>query len=383
VRPSACLAAVRATASCRFCLPWTLSYDSYTHIYDERVARGWTTPTAALPACSTVDAVSADLHSDAATVPRDPVSASEAYGPEGRSAWLDIDWQRQQRWLVIDGQPVNTIELGPEGAPADADVKQPLVFVHGLSGSWPNWLEQLPAFAAERRVVTLDLPGFGYSPMPDEQISIAGYARLLDRLLGELGIDAAAVVGNSMGGFIGAELAIAFPQRVERLVLVSAAGISTTSQAQPRTARVVPALRRLETVLAASGAWVASKSDTVARRPRLRRALLNIVTRHPDRLPAPLAAEQLRGAGKPGFLQGLQAVLDYDISERLPEIACPTLIVWGDRDRLITVRDADVFAELIPDSRKVIFKDTGHMSMLERPAAFNALLRDFLADRIR
>ena len=54
--------------------------------------------------------------------------------------------------------------------------------------------------------------------------------------------------------------------------------------------------------------------------------------------------------------------------------------MWGDGDRLITVRDADVFAELIPDSRKVIFEDTGHMAMLERPAAFNALLEDFLAE---
>jgi len=54
------------------------------------------------------------------------------------------------------------------------------------------------------------------------------------------------------------------------------------------------------------------------------------------------------------------------------------LIVWGDSDRLITVKDADVFAELVPNSRKVVFEDTGHVSMLERPAAFNALLEGFL-----
>ncbi len=70
----------------------------------------------------------------------------------------------------------------------------------------------------------------------------------------------------------------------------------------------------------------------------------------------------------------------YEIRERLSEIACPTLIVWGDRDRLISVRDADVFAELIPNSRKVVFGDTGHMSMLERPEAFNALLEEFLSE---
>jgi pimeloyl-ACP methyl ester carboxylesterase len=269
----------------------------------------------------------------------------------------------------VDGTPVNTIELG-EGPP--------MLFVHGLSGSWPNWLEQLPIFAADRRVLAIDLPGFGSSPMPDREITISGYARLLDRLLGELGIDAAAVVGNSMGGFIAAELAIAYPQRVERLVLVSAAGISTYDE--PRVHRAIPSLMRTERILAATGAWVASKSDAVARRPRLREAALNVVLRHPSRIPAALAAEQIRGAGKPGFLPALQAILEYDFRDRLPEIACPTLIVWGDSDRLVNVRDADTFAELIPNSRKVIFEDTGHMAMLERPAAFNALLRDFLAE---
>jgi pimeloyl-ACP methyl ester carboxylesterase len=306
--------------------------------------------------------------------PPPPGDGSQAYGPVGRSAWLDVDWRAHQRWVVVDGQPVNTIELGAE----QSKPGQPLVFVHGLSGCWPNWLEQLPVLAAEHRVITLDLPGFGHSPMPAGEISISGYARLLERLLGELEVDAATVVGNSMGGFIGAELAIAFPQRVERLVLVSAAGISTVGEA--RAMRTVPTLRRLELILTACTAWMASKSDTVARRSRLRDATLNVVVRHPSRLPAALAAEQLRGAGKPGFIPALQAILDYDFRDRLGEIACPTLIVWGDRDRLISVRDADEFARLIGNSRKVVFEDTGHMAMLERPAAFNALLKEFLSE---
>jgi pimeloyl-ACP methyl ester carboxylesterase len=309
---------------------------------------------------------------------RHPAGDPGVYGPVGRSPWLDVDWRQHQRWVVIDGQPLNTIELGPEMGAARETASQPLVFVHGLSGCWANWLEQLPALAAEHRVIALDLPGFGHSPMPSREISISGYARLLDRLLGQLGIDAAAVVGNSMGGFIAAELAIAFPQRVERLVLVSAAGISTTGH--PGTTRALGSLRRLETVLAATAGWVASKSDTVARRSRLREALMALVVAHPGRLPAALAAEQLRGAGKPGFFQALESILDYDIRERLPEIACPTLVVWGDRDRLVPLRDADVFVELIPDARKLVFRDTGHMSMLERPAAFNELLEEFLAE---
>jgi pimeloyl-ACP methyl ester carboxylesterase len=292
-----------------------------------------------------------------------------------RKHWQEVDWRAHQRWIDVDGAPVNVVELGPE---RDEDATQPLVFVHGLSGSWPNWLEQLPAFAVEHRVITLDLPGFGHSPMPPQKLSISGYARILEHLLDRLGIDAAALVGNSMGGFIAAELAIAFPQRVERLVLISAAGLSTHDHRGATQALV--ALSRLERVLLATGAWAASKSDVVVRRAHLRELALGVVVRHPDRLDAALAAEQVRGAGKPGFIQGLEAVIDYEIRERLGEIACPTLIVWGERDRLISVRDADVFAELIPNSRKVVFDDTGHMSMLERPEAFNALLEEFLVE---
>jgi pimeloyl-ACP methyl ester carboxylesterase len=267
------------------------------------------------------------------------------------------------------GRPVNVIDLG-EGPP--------LVFVHGLSGSWPNWLEQLPVFAQGRRVIAMDLPGFGHSPMPAEPITISGYARILDDLFGTLGLDAATLVGNSMGGFISAEVAIAFPERVERLALVSAAGISTHGRGDVE--RVVPSLRRAERVLAAYTAWMAARSDTVARRAGLRNLTFGLVTRHPSRLGGELVAEQLRGAGKPGFMQALQANLEYPIRERLGEIACPTLIVWGDEDRLITVRDADVFEQLIPSSRKVIFANTGHMAMLERPAAFNELLDGFLSE---
>ncbi|HXA54186.1 MAG TPA: alpha/beta hydrolase [Solirubrobacteraceae bacterium] len=310
-----------------------------------------------------------------------------AYEPRERSPWLYVDWRSHQRWTIVDGTPINTIELSEEVAD-----QPPLLFVHGLSGSWPNWLEQLPVFAAGRngdsgrrpvspgfgrRVIALDLPGFGRSPMPAEPITISGYARMLDALLGQLGVSAAAVVGNSMGGFVSAELAINFPQRVERLALVSPAGLSTYGD--PRGLRTLARVRRIERVVAAYAGWVAAHSDTVAQRPGLRNAALGLIAAHPSRLPAPLAAEQLRGAGKPGFVQGLAANLEYDFSHRLGEIACPTLIVWGDRDRVITTRDAARFAELIPGARKVVFEDTGHVAMLERPAEFNALLSEFLS----
>ncbi len=291
----------------------------------------------------------------------------ESYGPQGRSGWLDVDWRAHQRWVQVAGKPVNLIDMG-EG-PA-------IVFVHGLSGSWPNWLEQLPFFAQDHRVIAMDLPGFGHSPMPEKRITISEYGRIVDSLLETLGVSAATVVGNSMGGFVSAELAIAFPQRVERLVLVSAAGVSTYRHRDVE--RIEPYLRRLAPILAAYTGFTAAQSDWVSRRRGLRNLTLGMIARHPGRLPAPLAAEQLRGAGKPGFMQALRANIDYPVRERLPEIACPTLIVWGEDDKVIPVADASVFEELIPNSRKVIFKDTGHVAMLERPASFNRLLTDFM-----
>jgi pimeloyl-ACP methyl ester carboxylesterase len=304
----------------------------------------------------------------ATTSPTRPERIREGYGPGGRSPWLDIDWRAHQRWVEVLGRPVNVIELG-EGPP--------LVFVHGLAGSWQNWLEQLPEFAATHRVIAVDLPGFGASPMPAEQISISGYARVLDALCDTLEIEHAAWVGNSMGGFVSAELAIAFPQRVQRLVLVSAAGIASE---HAREAKAIPLMRRIEFILGFYTAWIAQRSEIVARRPRLRQLTLWSVARHPTQLPAPLASEQLRGSGKPGFIDAFHALTSYPIRDRLSEIGCSTLIVWGDSDKLVPTKDADVFEELIDHSRKVIYEDTGHVPMLERPARFNADLREFLAE---
>jgi pimeloyl-ACP methyl ester carboxylesterase len=300
------------------------------------------------------------------------VTEASGYGPAGRSRWLDIDWREHQRWVRVEDRWANVVDYGER----DGD---PVLFVHGLGGSWQNWLENIPAVAdAGRRAIAVDLPGFGSSEMPPEEISISGYGRWIDALLEELGTGPVALAGNSMGGFIGAEVAIKFPPRVERLVLVSAAGITIEHQ---RNEPVMGVLYRTERISKFLVTVLAARADELAGRPRLRRALLAFVAAHPDRLPGPLVAEQLRGTGKPGFLPALDALTGYPIRERLPEIAAPTLIVWGAEDRLVPLRDADVFEELIPDSRKVVFDETGHVAMLERPGRFNRLLLDFLAER--
>jgi pimeloyl-ACP methyl ester carboxylesterase len=125
---------------------------------------------------------------------------------------------------------------------------------------------------------------------------------------------------------------------------------------------------------------IASRSHQVALRPRLRGALLMLVAAHPAKLPGPLAAQQVLGSGKPGFSDALEAMCRYPLRDRLEKISCPTLILWGDKDLLVPVKDASIFEQLIPNSRKIIYKDTGHVSMMERPARFNDDVRAFLQE---
>ncbi len=294
--------------------------------------------------------------------------AGDDYGLTAQPDWRTLDWGRHVRRTEVDGRQVNYVDLGSGDRP-------PVVFVHGLGGNWQNWLENLPQLAQSRRVLAMDLPGFGASEVPREEISISGYGRFVERFCAQLGLGPVVVVGNSMGGFIGAEVAIAFPARVERLVLAAAAGISVTNLRRRPTVTAA----RITTVLGL-GALTAKHRRLLVTRPNLRHVALSSVVRHPTRIAPELLCELLAGAGAPGYLPALEALMSYDIRDRLPEIGCPTLLVWGGEDMLVPVRDADEFERVIPDARKVIMQDTGHAPMLERPTTFNRRLMEFLSE---
>ncbi len=285
-----------------------------------------------------------------------------------RTEWMDVDWQRHLRWVRVQGRLVNVVDIG-EG-PA-------IVFLHGLAGCWQNWLETIGDFARDHRVIAIDFPGFGRSEMPAEEISIPGYVRMLDELLGALQVGSATIVGNSMGGFVAADMAIRLPHRVERLVLVAPAGLSMEHMLNERNQGV---RARIENTLFFGLGRLAERTDLVVRSRHLRRGLLLLVVAHPDQLSGPLVLEQVNGAGRPGFDPALDAMVRYPIRDRLSEIDVPTLVTWGELDRLVPLRDAAEFEWLIRDARKVVYEDTGHMVMLERPDRFNADLRQFIEE---
>jgi pimeloyl-ACP methyl ester carboxylesterase len=294
-------------------------------------------------------------------------SADEEYGTTAEPDWRGVDWLGHLKRVEVDGTPVNYVDIG-EGE------LEPVVFVHGLGGQWQNWLENIPRAAQERRVIALDLPGFGLTPMPRDGITIPGYGRSVNAVCEQLELGRVDMVGNSMGGFVAAEVAIQFPERIDQLILVSAAGIASADVAR------TPILT-IGRVMSAVATHTVAQERFLASRPKSRHVSLALVARHPSRLKGDLAYEGFfKGAGKPGFQQALRANLDYDFRDRLPEIRQPTLIVWGEDDSIIPVRDAHEFERLIPDSRKVVMKDTGHVPMAERPDSFNDLMLAFLAE---
>jgi pimeloyl-ACP methyl ester carboxylesterase len=290
--------------------------------------------------------------------------ADHTYADGDDNTWMSVDWPAISRDIVIDGHSVHVVDSGGD--------KPPLLFIHGLGGVWQNWLLNLPAFMDTHRVVAFDLPGFGQSEVAPEE-SIPAFARTADRLCAELGLDCPVVIGNSMGGFVGAELAVSFPTRVEKLVLVSAAGLSTEYVAREP---VLAAARGVAGLIGLAG----GQADAVIRRSRLRRVFLQWVVRYPEKLSVPLTTELVRGGPAPGFNESFRALLTYSFRDKLQRIDIPVLIVWGRNDILVPVEDAQMFEHLIGDNAHVvIFEDTGHLPMLERPSRFNELLAGFIA----
>lgn len=291
------------------------------------------------------------------------VGAGPDYGVSDVPDWREIDWDEHLREIEVRGAPIRYVEFGSGEGP-------PLLLVHGIAGCWQHWLENIAPLGRHRRVLAVDLPGFGSSAPMREAVSMTEYADALDALCDVLSTGPVVAVGNSMGGCISAELAIRHPSRVDRLALVDAAGISIARGRQLH-------LRSLVRLLAAVGTTGSVADRRMLRRPGFRHLALGGMVRHPTRLRLDLISRQVDGTGAPAFLEAMTELRACGLRERLPEIDCPTLVVFGRDDVLVPVRDAQDFARLISDSRVLIFDDTGHMPMLERPQRFNEAITAF------
>ncbi len=276
----------------------------------------------------------------------------------------------EERNIDVGGLPAHYLTAG-EGPP--------LVLLHALGESALDWQWVLPALARTHRVYALDLPGFGYSAKPSAEYSPAFFARFVGAYLDALGLERPAVVGNSLGGLAALRLALSEPARVGALGLVASAGLG----------REVTYALRLPTLPGyGEAAVVWGKTPLGAFQRAWSRVPL--LFGRPERVPAEWITEQTRIAQLPGFTEATMAALRAQVDlggqrevlvDQLPHLPMPTLVIWGERDRVFPYSQGQrAFSRLRRGTLELI-PDCGHLSHVERPDRFAAILGEFLDEQ--
>ena len=308
------------------------------------------------------------------------------------------DWgRRSARWagvrsetIEMAGTEVHVLRAdGPRAGGSDADTPQ--LLVHGLGGAASNWIEVIAGLAEHGPVVAPDLPGFGQTAPPHPRASrIPANVAFLDALLRKLGWDRAVVHGNSMGGMLSVLLAARIPDRLERLVLAAPAlptARSRMHEIHPLTmARFVPflvpgmgglAVRALQARLSPEQEWEQTAQflhgDAEQLSPELQAVGLENLA----------SGRELswRRSGLVGAAESLLSTLlrARGLVKAIDGIAVPTLVVWGDADRLVGRAVIDHLAERRPDWDLAELPAVGHVPMAEAPDDYLAAVTAFYA----
>ncbi len=249
-----------------------------------------------------------------------------------------------------------------EAGPADAPV---VVLLHGYSADRVVWVRFARQLLRDHRVVVPDLAGHGSSGfLSGTGHSAPAQADRVAAVLDRLGVDRAHVAGNSMGGFVAATLAVAHPGRVESLLLCDAVGVASP---EPSEAELLIREGRNPFLLDDVADFPPFYAMTMARPPFL-----------PGFLRAGVAADYVdRREALAEIFADFHEVDTLD--DRLGEIAAPTLVMWGELDRLVHPSTAQVWADGITGARTTTYADLGHMPMLEAPRRTASDYRTFLA----
>ena len=257
------------------------------------------------------------------------------------------------------------------------DGDEVLVLVHGVTGSSTTWREVMPTLAERFTVIAPDLLGHGESAKPRGDYSLGAFASGVRDLLVTLGVERATVVGHSLGGGVAMQLAYQFPERVERLVLVNSGGLGKEVHAILRAVSLPGSELVLPVVLLPQVQQVLDRIGGLGARLGIK--------------PGVRAREVWRSytgltetRGRTAFVHTVRSVIDVtgqrvSARDRLylaQEV--PTLIVWGDRDRIIPVSHAHAAHELIEGSTLCIIEGSDHFVPFERPKEFLDALLAFI-----
>jgi len=278
-------------------------------------------------------------------------------------------------FIDLDGQLVHLRDVGPRGDGL------PLVLLHGTSASLHTWEGWSRALQGQHRVISVDLPGFGLTGPWSGRYASWSYrgddlARFVLEVLDHLHVKHFAIAGNSLGGEVAWRVASLAPERVQRLVLVDAAGYELNPESVPIGFRIarLPGINRLMEWLLPRGVVEASVRDVYGDPSKVTPQLV-------DRYFELTLREGNRAALVRRFqAQALdQQAVDANVA-RIRALQMPTLLIWGGHDRLIPPANAQRFHADIAGSRLVMFDALGHVPQEEDPAATAAALLAFWSE---
>ncbi len=297
-------------------------------------------------------------------------AASSAWRPRmGPVPSCDVSVSVQRKAVIADGARLCYQEVGPADGPV-------VVLIHGLASDSETWDRALVPLAERGlRVIAVDLLGHGRSDKPAGGYLLDDFAASLEAFFAAVGIDRATVGGHSLGGAVAVHFGYHHPDRVERLILVSAGGLG----------------REVHPMLRAAALPGASLLLAAALRPRLirlygRPGLHRALHLTPDNLANLRRAHRALGAadGRAAFFAALRGVIAPSgqrgsfIEMRYLAEHVPTLLVWSERDGVIPIAHAHAAREHLPGSRLVVFPGGGHEPHRRYPVEFAAAVADFV-----
>ncbi len=264
----------------------------------------------------------------------------------------------ESEWLSLDGMQVHHKREGSGKA---------VVLLHGTGASlhtWDGWTEQLDDTF---EVYRMDLPAFGLTgPDPDKDYTIQGYVSFVDEYVEQMGVDSFAIAGNSLGGYIAWAYTVMHPEKVSQLILLDAAGYPSEGSADALAFKVAS-----NPILSPLMKYITPKSFI--------RKNLEQVYADDQKVSDPIVDRYydmaLRAGNRQAFIDRVHTH-HTDMSSRISEISCPTLIMWGDQDTWVNPADAQKFEKDIKGSKLIMYKDVGHVPMEEAP---NQTAKDALA----
>lgn len=240
-----------------------------------------------------------------------------------------------------------------------AGAGEPLVLIHGIGSCWQVWTPVLDTLESHHDVLAIDLPGYGRSPPADGEPTVPALVDAVERAMDQAGLGTAHLAGNSMGGWIAAELAAR--GRARTVVALSPAGLWT-----PGEWRYSRAILRATHAVAP---LVSPAAGLLARAAVGRRLMFWHVCARPDRIHPASAAYQARAyASSPSFLRTLAWIGDGPrMPQGLDRIDCPFRVAWGTRDLLLPFRQARRWERLVPTAELARLEGLGHVPMSDDP----------------